>query len=86
MGSQMALGVADPVPPLKAPTVSRQLRQPFWCCAEAGEKEVFGLEGRSFPGSCPVVATATIQLVRCHAFSVRSGAQDQEGSGNGSRC
>ncbi len=36
MGVPMELGVADPVPPLDAPTLSHQLQQSFWACAEAG--------------------------------------------------
>jgi hypothetical protein len=44
MGVHMELGVANPVPPLKAPTVSGQWQQAFWRCGEAGEKEVFGVE------------------------------------------
>lgn len=48
----MELGVADPVPPLDAATVSHQLQQTFWACAEAGEKEVFGVEALAVAGSC----------------------------------
>ena len=52
MGIFMQLGVADPVPTLNAPPVSRQSQQGFWACAEAGEKEVFGVEGLAVAGSC----------------------------------
>ena len=44
MGVLMELGVTNPVPPLNAPTVSGQLQQAFWGCADAGEKEGFGVE------------------------------------------
>ena len=40
----MQLGVTDPVPRLNAPAVSRQSQQGIWGCAQAGEKEVLGLE------------------------------------------
>ena len=52
MGVLMELGVADPVPTLNAPPVSRQLQQGFRACAEAGEKEVFGDERLAVAGSC----------------------------------
>ena len=52
MGVLMELGVADPVPSLQAPTLSHQLQQGFWGCAEAGEKEVFGGKGLAVAGSC----------------------------------
>ena len=43
MGVLMELGVAHPMPPLNAPTVSGQLQHAFWGCAEAGEKGVQGI-------------------------------------------
>jgi hypothetical protein len=46
------LGVADPVPTLNAPPVSRQSQQGFRACAEDGEKEVFGDERLAVAGSC----------------------------------
>ena len=52
MGVLMELGVADPVPTLNAPPVSRQSQQGFWACAEAGEKEVFRVERLAVAGSC----------------------------------
>ena len=52
MGVLMELGVADPVPPLDAATVSHQLQQAFWACAEAGEKEVFGVEALAVADVC----------------------------------
>jgi hypothetical protein len=52
MGILMQLGVADPVPTLNAPAVSRQSQQGFWGCAEAGKKEVFGLEGLAVAATC----------------------------------
>ena len=45
VGVLMELGVADPVPALDAPAVSHQLQQGFWGGAQAGEKQVGGLEG-----------------------------------------
>jgi hypothetical protein len=44
MGLLIELGVEDPVPPLDAPPVSRQLHEAFWGCAEAREMEVVGVE------------------------------------------
>jgi len=52
MGVLMELGVANPVPPLNAPTVPGQLQQAFWGCAEAGEKEAFGVERLAVARSC----------------------------------
>jgi hypothetical protein len=52
MGVLMELGVAEPVPALNAPTVSHQSQQCFWGCAEAGEKEMFGVERLAVAGSC----------------------------------
>jgi hypothetical protein len=48
----MELGVAEPVPILNAPTVSRQSQQGFRACAQAGEKKVFGDERLAVAGSC----------------------------------
>ena len=52
MGDHMELGVANPLPPLKAPTVSGHLQQAFWGCVEAGEKLVFGVERLAVARSC----------------------------------
>ncbi len=38
------LGVTDPVPAFNAPAVVHQLQQGFWAGAQAGEKQIGGLE------------------------------------------
>ena len=52
VGVLMEVGVEDPVPALNVPPVSRQLQEGFWGCAEAGEKEVCGVERLAVAGSC----------------------------------
>jgi len=51
MGVLMQQGVADPVPALDAPSVSHQLQQRFWGGAQAGEKQMGGLEGLAITGA-----------------------------------
>jgi len=50
VGVLLELGIADPVPDLDAPAVSHQLQQAFWGGAQAGEKQVGGLEGSGVAG------------------------------------
>jgi len=52
VGVRMELGVADPMPALNAPPISRQFQQGFWDRSQAGEKEVFGNQWPAVTGSC----------------------------------
>lgn len=51
VGVLMELGVADPVPALKAPSVSHQLQQGFWGGAQARQKQVSGLKRLAVTGT-----------------------------------
>jgi hypothetical protein len=84
MGVLIELGVAEPVPTLNAPTVSRQSQQGFRACAEAGEKEVFGDERLAVAGSCggdlndPACADPGLaDVLRCLFRSQRRGSHGQ---------
>jgi hypothetical protein len=72
VGVLIELGVTDPVLALNAPAVAHQLQHGFWGGAEAGQKQMGGLEW--LPSRVPLAATSTIQLVPILASLMCSGA------------
>jgi len=51
MGVLVELGDADPMPALDAPAVTHQLQQGLCGGAQAGEKQMGGMEGLAVTGS-----------------------------------
>ncbi len=52
VGVRTKLGVADPIPALNAPPISRQFQQGFWDRSQAGAIEVLGNRWLAVTGSC----------------------------------